>query len=322
MEVITMDCPSSVRFVDSLSFLTATSQQQAIRYLAALEARNYAEGTLSSIVSALKSLTSLVSKSRRAALVDNLTHTTAQDITDFTSAAQKAGLAPSTINLKLSLLREFFEFLREDGSTMAQPVFRSHKLLTPTTLPKPMNETDLITFFKVIDSVRDRLIFLLMLRCGLRVSEVCALSWDAIDFNDSTARINDGKGQVDRIVYFSSDVAQSLKTWQAHKETGKYLFPSRNRKGSPLRRFQINKLMNQYLKAANIAKHYSPHCLRHAFATELLNAGVPLEVLKELMGHRSIQVTLRYTQLYETTKRRQYDQAMTKVEQRQAISRR
>lgn len=81
-------------------------------------------------------------------------------------------------------------------------------------------------------------------------------------------------------------------------------------------------LMNEYLKAANIAKHYSPHCLRHTFATELLNAGVPLEVLKELMGHRTIHVTLRYTQLYDTTKRQQYDQAMTKVEQRQAINRR
>lgn len=84
----------------------------------------------------------------------------------------------------------------------------------------------------------------------------------------------------------------------------------------------INVLMNEYLKTANIAKHYSPHCLRHTFATQLLNAGVPLEVLKELMGHHSIHITLRYTQLYDTTKREQYDQAMTKVEQRQAISRR
>jgi site-specific recombinase XerD len=159
-----------------------------------------------------------------------------------------------------------------------------------------------------------------MLRCGLRVSEVCALTWEAIDFDDGTARINNGKGQVDRIAYLSPDLEQALQTWRAaHKQTGQYLFPSRLRKGRPLTRFQINELMNQYLKAANIAKHYSPHCLRHTFATQLLNAGVPLEVLKELMGHRSIHVTLRYTQLYDTTKRRQYDQAMTRIEKRQAI---
>jgi integrase/recombinase XerD len=78
--------------------------------------------------------------------------------------------------------------------------------------------------------------------------------------------------------------------------------------------------MEAYLKAANIDKHYSPHCLRHTFATQLINAGVPLEVLKELMGHHSVHVTLRYTQLYETTKRQQYDQAMTRIEKRHAVS--
>jgi site-specific recombinase XerD len=61
----------------------------------------------------------------------------------------------------------------------------------------------------------------------------------------------------------------------------------------------MNVLMDQYLGAASLPRHYSPHCLRHTFATQLLNAGVPLEVLKELMGHHSIHITLRYTQLYD-----------------------
>ena len=81
----------------------------------------------------------------------------------------------------------------------------------------------------------------------------------------------------------------------------------------------INVLMDQYLAAAGLAHHYSPHCLRHTFATHLLNAGVSLEVLKELMGHHSIQLTLRYAQLYDATKKQQYDQAMAQVTQRQAV---
>jgi len=315
-----MDCPVSSRFEATVPFLNSISKQYALRYLDALEARNYPEGTLSSVVYALKSLTSLLPESRRAPIVGDLTHTTSQDIAVFISAAQKAGLAPSTINLKLSHLGEFFEFLRENGVMTHQPIFRRrHRLLTPTTLPKPMDETDLVAFFKVIDSVRDRLIFLLMLRCGLRVSEVCTLTWDVIDFNDGTARVDNGKGQVDRIVYFSPDVEQAMKTWRAHKDPGKYLFPSRKRKGLPITRKIINEMMGRYLEIAHITKHYSPHCLRHAFATQLLNAGVPLEALKELMGHHSIHVTLRYTQLYDTTKRRQYDQAMTEIEKRQAV---
>jgi site-specific recombinase XerD len=63
----------------------------------------------------------------------------------------------------------------------------------------------------------------------------------------------------------------------------------------------------RYLKLAGITKAYSPHALRHTFATQLLNAGASLEVVKELMGHRSLDVTLRYTQLYDHTKRSQYD---------------
>jgi integrase/recombinase XerD len=235
--------------------------------------------------------------------------------------AQSAGLAPTTINTKLSILTSFFEHLREEGQMTHQPVLRRrHRLLTPTVLPKPIPDTDLIAFFQVIDSVRDRLIFLLMLRCGLRVSEVCALSWDAIDLSAGTVRITRGKGQVDRIVYLSPDVTQALQVWRHHHTPGRYLFPSRTRTKDHLSRYQINVLMDQYLGAAALPRHYSPHCLRHTFATQLLNAGVPLEVLKELMGHHSIQITLRYTQLYDATKRHQYEQAMTKIAQRQAAS--
>ena len=78
--------------------------------------------------------------------------------------------------------------------------------------------------------------------------------------------------------------------------------------------------MNHYLAAAGVTRHYSPHCLRHTFATHLLNAGVSLEILKELMGHHSIQLTLRYAQLYDTTKKQQYEQAMTRITQRQALT--
>jgi len=78
--------------------------------------------------------------------------------------------------------------------------------------------------------------------------------------------------------------------------------------------------MNQYLAAAGLTRHYSPHCLRHTFATHLLHAGVSLEILKELMGHHSIQLTLRYAQLYDMTTKHQDEQAMAQMTQRQALS--
>jgi site-specific recombinase XerD len=77
--------------------------------------------------------------------------------------------------------------------------------------------------------------------------------------------------------------------------------------------------MTGYLKLAGITKGYSPHSLRHTFATQLLNAGASLEVVKELMGNRSLDMTLRYTQLYDRTKRAQYNQAMAQVEKHQGV---
>jgi len=75
----------------------------------------------------------------------------------------------------------------------------------------------------------------------------------------------------------------------------------------------------KYRKNAGITKRASCHTLRHTFATQLLNAGASLEVVKELMGHRSLDMMLRYTQLYDRTKRAQYDQAMAQVEKRQGV---
>ena len=318
-----MDCPVFAQYQPALSRFSVQNQHRILHYLAGLAARQYADTTLSAVGTALNVLIHHLPGRRQVALTDDITRTTPQDITAFITAAQSAGLAPTTINTKLSILTSFFEHLREEGQMTYQPVWRRrHRLLTPTVLPKPMPDTDLIAFFQVMDSVRDRLIFLLMLRCGLRVSEVCALSWNAMDLSAGTVRITRGKGQVDRIVYLSPDVEQAIQVWREHRTPGRYLFPSRTRTKAHLSRYQINVLMDQYLAAAGLARHYSPHCLRHTFATQLLNAGVPLEVLKELMGHHSIQITLRYTQLYDTTKRHQYEQAMTKIAQRQAARRR
>src|SRR3989442_2485940 len=165
-----------------------------------------------------------------------------------------------------------------------------------------------------------RTMFLLMLRCGLRVGEVSSLPWAAIDLVQGTVRIDNSKGHVDRVVYLAPDVAKALRQWQGHQAAAApYVFPSR---GTSLTARQIRNLMTDYLKLAGIPKAYSPHSLRHTFATQLLNAGASLEVVKELMGHRSLDMTLRYTQLYDRTKRAQYDQAMAQVEKHQGFQRR
>jgi site-specific recombinase XerD len=314
-----MDCPITQQYRPYLTAFSPPNQQRMLQYLALCAAQQYRPTTLRAIVRTLNALRHRLTGIRRRVLTADLTQTTPQDIAAFITVAHASGLAPTTINTQLGMLRAFFAHLRDDGQMAQQPVRRYHRLATPLVLPKPMPDADLVAFFQVIDAARDRLIFLWMLRCGLRVSEVCALTWEAMDQQAGTIRINQGKGRVDRIVYLAPDVTQTLEGWRRHQPPGVYLFPSPKPQRAHLFRSMINRLMDQYLAAAGLPRQYSPHSLRHTFATQLLNAGVPLEVLKELMGHYSIALTLRYAQLYDTTKKQQYERAMRQITQRQAL---
>ena len=185
-----------------------------------------------------------------------------------------------------------------------------------------MTDDDVVALFRVIDRLRDRLLFLLMLRCGLRASEARTLPWAAIDWEQGTLRIDNSKGAVDRVVYFSTDVEATLRQWHGVQEPDThFVFPSplRAYKGAPLSRVRVHTLMAHYVAKAGIKKEYTSHCLRHTFATNLLNAGASLEVVKELMGHTSLDMTLRYAQLYDSTKRQQYDEAMAQAEHRYTL---
>ena len=223
-------------------------------------------------------------------------------------------------------LQGFFVFLCDRGVLAQSPIqLPRHQILVPTRLPRPMAEAEVVAFFRVIDALQDRTMFLLMLRCGLRVSEVSSLRWMALDMSQGTLRVNNSQGQVDRVVYLSPDVTTALRQWhELQTAAADDVFPSRmkRKRGLPLGARQIRNRMLRSLQRAGITQRYGPHSLRHTFATQLLNAGASLEVVKELMGHRSLQMTLRYTQLYDRTKRAQYDHAMAQVEQRQGLQRR
>jgi integrase/recombinase XerD len=315
-------CPQLRR----VHFLSPQNQAWVASYLAYLHARQYAVATQDHVLRALKCFAVLMPAGRQATLYQDLTQTTPADIDVWIAAAFLQGLAPGTIVTYRHGLQGFFTFLRDQGVLAQSPMqLPRHQILVPARLPCPMAEAEVVAFFRVIDALEDRTMFLLMLRCGLRVSEVSGVRWSAIDLGQGTLRVDNSKGQVDRVVYLAPDVATALRQWQRlQTATASYVFPSRmaRKGGLPLGARQIRNRMTRYLKLAAITKTYSPHSLRHTFATQLLNAGASLEVVKELMGHRSLQMTLRYIQLYDRTKRAQYDHAMAQVAQRQGLERR
>jgi site-specific recombinase XerD len=229
-----MDSLLYSRYLPRLSFLHATSQAQVLRYLSLLQARHYAQGTVDSVVTIMKKFCLSLPEPRQAMIRGNLARATVQDVDRFIKAASAQGRAPATINTALSMLKAFFDFLHEEGQMSLPPILRHrHRLAAPATLPKPIPDADLIRLFTVIDAVRDRLIFLLMLRCGLRVSEVSHVTWEDIAVHAKTIRIHNSKGQVDRVVYVAPDVEQSLKRWRARRSTPRYVFPGRGKGETP-----------------------------------------------------------------------------------------
>jgi site-specific recombinase XerD len=306
-----------------LEELGSVSHDHLVAYLTFLHLRQSSPDYIRVVQSALKMFCCRLPKARRTQIMQDWAHLSPEDIETFLQAAYDAGLAASTIRTRLNTARRFFEFLQEEGRLARHPFRRNrHVIHVPQPLPRYMPEADLVRFFQVIDRLRDRLLFLLMLRCGLRVSEARTLKWDAIRWDQEAIRVDDSKGHVDRVVYYTPDLEQALSQWwqQAPSDVS-YLFPSPEKgcAGKPLTDSQIRRLMTTYRRRAEITAPYTPHSLRHTFATVLLNAGASLEVVKELMGHRHLDMTLRYARLYDSTRRQQYDQAMDAVTKRQQL---
>jgi site-specific recombinase XerD len=273
-------------------FFSPQNQGVIVDYVASLRARHYGRAMQEGTLGALKSFAVLLPEARQATLAHDLTQTTATDVDAWIEAAFRHPLAPSTVATRLRILQGFFAFLHDQGAITQSPIrLPRHHILVPQDLPRPMADDEVVAFFRVIDAVRDRTMFLLMLRCGLRVSEVRSLAWSALDFAHGTVRLDHRKGQGDRVVYLAPDVTKALRQWQQRQGAApRHVFPSRvaRKGGLPLRARQIQHCMTRYLKLAGITKSYAPHALRHTFATQLLNAGASLEVVKELMGHRVV----------------------------------
>jgi hypothetical protein len=128
-------------------------------------------------------------------------------------------------------------------------------------------------------------------------SEGSSLRWTALDIPQGTLRINNRTGQVDRVLYLSPDVATALQQgYGLQKTAADYVFPSRMRRQGalPLGARHLRTRLLRSLPLAGSTTRYGPPARRHTFATQRLNAGASLEVIKTLMGHRALPMTLRY----------------------------
>ena len=185
----------------------------------------------------------------------------------------------------------------------------------PETLPRAIDPEDVRQLLRVIRTIRDRAIVLMLLRTGMRIGELLDTKVGDVNLGEKRVEIFETrKNRVGRVVYLSNDVRIALQRWLKKRKPDKvYLFYSQQR--DMLSYSTVLAMFYKYLEKAGLAdKGYSLHCLRHTFASELLNAGMRLECVQQLLGHSSIEVTRRYARLTDNTRKEEYFRAMAIIE--------
>ena len=244
---------------------------------------------------------------------------TAKKIDDYMDYLHQKRMQPASINCYLAIIRVFYAYLKyEEKITLKNPIKTGCRLRVPRPLPRSLREEGIEQLFDAIQSTRDRAMFRLMLRCGLRVEEVSNLTLGAIDLKRRRVMVVNGKGSKDRVVYLSDDAANALGAYlkqRSHYRVKKvFLVEKGVYKGRPISVRGIQKRMECYASKARLK--VCCHQLRHTMATQLLNADAEVETIQDLLGHNWITTTQRYCKVSNLKVQRDYFKAMAVILER------
>jgi site-specific recombinase XerD len=283
---------------------------ELIRYRRSLKRKNYSTHTVKSYLNILDQFIRW--------LTGPLPEVTRKEIGLYVDHLLRKRRTPKTITCHLQTIRLFFDYLiNEEGRSMLiNPVSRI-SLRLPKPLPRHLKDDQVRRLFDGITDLRDRAMFMLMLRCGLRVQEVAELTVDAIEYGRRQIFVFHGKGAKDRVVYMSEDARSVLLAYLARRSSkarGLFLVQKGPMRGSPISVRGIQKRIEYYARESGL--NVSCHRLRHTMATQLLNADADLATIQDLLGHGQITTTQRYCRVANLKVQRDYYKAMKVVMQR------
>jgi len=244
------------------------------------------------------------------------------DVREWLAAAQADGAAPSTLRRHGSAVHTFFGWARRVGLVDADPTanLRSPKL--PRRLPRTPSQADMATVMTAVitrageegtpTAKRDVAILEVLYGGGVRVSELCGLDVDDIDWARGTVRVT-GKGNKERVVPLGVPARDALTAWLAERsalaapDSGPAVFLGE--RGARLDPRVARRVVHAAMAAVPEAPDVGPHGLRHAMATHLLEGGADLRSVQEMLGHASLATTQIYTHVSDERLRAAYRQA-------------
>lgn len=227
------------------------------------------------------------------------------DLRKVLKSLYRQGLSVRTVARKLSCWRRFYRYLVREGLRDDDPTGLIETPAAGRSLPVSLSEDEVENLLRAPDTskpegLRDRAMLEMMYASGLRVSELVALQYDQLNLNQGLVRTV-GKGNKERLVPLGEDALTWLHDYL--KSARRELLPEASkeacvfvtRRGGGMRRQTFWHAIKKYAIKAGISKNVSPHTLRHAFATHMLNHGADLRVVQMLLGHSSVSTTQIYT---------------------------
>ncbi|MDH3475809.1 MAG: site-specific integrase [Rhodospirillales bacterium] len=244
----------------------------------------------------------LSSCKRFAAFLDRSPETaTADDIRRFQLFLIESGASICNRNRIMTGVRFLFRVTLRRHDLAAE----IYHLKEPQKVPVVMSQDEIKRLLAMAANIKLRAMLSLAYGCGLRAGEVVRLKVGDIDNAQNIIRIVQAKGRKDRNVMLPADTLGLLRRWWKNRprhqdrdvaRPERWLFPGRN-PGRPLSTRQFARLFQETVKKAGITKPVSLHCLRHSFATHLLERGVDIRVIQALLGHDKLETTARYTRV-------------------------
>jgi len=212
----------------------------------------------------------------------------------------------TTANRRLTVFKRFYRYALRQGLVAQDPCLKLRAAKQAQRFPKVLSEEQITTLLNTPDTdqalgLRDRTMLELMYASGLRVSEILSLKTVALGLNEGVVRVVNGKGGKERLVPFGAEAGEWLRRYLhdarpalLEGKTSQEVFIGRHT-GSGLTRQAFWAIIKRYAQLSGIKVALSPHTLRHAFATHLLNHGADLRVVQLLLGHADISTTQIYT---------------------------
>lgn len=221
-------------------------------------------------------------------------------VRSFLAHLHHHGLKKSSAARKLATLRTFFRYLAREGIVERNP---ARALLSPRLekrLPAQLEEGEAAALVEVpgdtAGAVRARAVLELLYATGIRCAELVGLDLPEVDLESRLIRVL-GKGRKERVVPFGQAAGRAVRAWIAVRDAlgprEDALFVTRT--GHRLSDRAVRRLVSQRVRAISLERRVSPHTLRHAFATHLLQRGADLRAIQELLGHASLSTTQKYT---------------------------